>query len=403
MSEAPLDGLPALTNPRLYEEGDPHTVWRALRHHAPVFRHHHDDHPPAFWAVTGYEPGLQALTDWRRFSSTQGTFLRPDLSGPYPGAGTMLALADPPQHDVLRRAIAGLFTPLAIASYEARARSVVRALWARARESGGCDFVTDVAAPIPLAVTAELLAIAPEDVGEIAEATGATAKGSSLDLTSAEAQEGHFRVLLYYADVLEKRRRDPGHDLVSAFVRAQAAGMAISDEEIILTCDNVVVAAAETTQQAASAGMLALLEHPDEWRSVRSGQVDCRRAADELLRWTSPVAHLMRTVVADTTLGGVPLRAGDAVAVWLPSLNRDEATFADGDRLVLDRYPNPHLAFGHGVHFCIGAALARMILRVILEEVGRDGPEIAVDGPPQRLGSYIINGLTSLPMSIGAH
>jgi cytochrome P450 len=362
--------------------------------------HDHPDHPPAFWSVTNHRFGLEVLTDWRTYSSAGGTSLRPDLGARYPGAGTMLVLTDPPRHDVLRKAVAGLFTPRAVAAHEARTREVIRTLWARATQAGGCDFATDVAAHIPLAVTAELLAVAPEDAAILAEATEAAGECSSLDLASAEAQMAHYQVLEYYADALEQRRHRPGNDLVSAFVRARQAGMDISDDEIILACDNVVVAAAETTRQAATTGLHALLEHPDQWAALRSGRIDHRLAVEELLRWTCPIAHLLRTAVTDTTLGGAPVQAGDAVVVWLPSMNRDEAVFPDGDRLVLDRPVGHHTSFGHGVHFCLGAALSRLVLRVMLQELGRDRATVAPAGPPRRLASYIVNGLASLPLTI---
>lgn len=390
--------MPALTDPRLYEEGDPHTVWRALREHSPVWWHAHPGYPPAFWAVTGYEPGLRVLTDWRRFSSAQGTSLRPDVRKPYPGAGRMLALSDPPRHDILRKAIAGLFSRRAVSSLESSARSVIRSLWSQAKEAGGCDFVTDVAAVVPFAVSADLLGISPEDSAMVT----AAAEKSSLEVTGADAQAAHYQVLQYFAQALEDRRRQPGDDLVSAFVRAQANGTGISDEEIILSCDNVVVAVGDTVRLAAAGSLLALLEHPDQYRALRSGAVDVRRAVDELLRWTCPTAHLLRTAVVDTALGGALIRAGDTVTVWLPSVNRDEAVFEAGDTLALDRRTNRHAAFGYGVHLCLGAALARLILRALLAELSEDSAEISLAGCPRRLPSYILFGLTSLPVEIRA-
>lgn len=389
-----------LTDPQLYATGDPHPLWRALRREQPV-RWHQPADGSGFWAVTGYEPGLRVLQEWQIFSSAQGTMLRRDLSQPFPGAGKMLALTDPPHHTVLRRAVGRLFTPRSLARLEDKARSIVRPLVAQAVAAGHCDFAQDVAARIPLALAADLLGVPVEDVSKIADAT-ARISSRDQDDGGLDAQIAHLELLDYYSQVMESRRADPGDDLMSALVVAQADGAGLTDEEAILTCDNVIVAVGDTTRAAAAGGMLALLEHPDQWAALKAGQVDPARAVDEILRWAPPATHLLRTAVQDTVLDGQHIAAGDPVTVWIPSLNRDESVFGDGDAFRLDRTPNRHLTFGGGVHFCLGAALARLVLRVLLDELVTGTGDIALAGEPRRLASYTVGGLAALPLRLTA-
>ncbi|WP_316524225.1 cytochrome P450 [Kitasatospora brasiliensis] len=396
-----LQEISALTDPLLYSHGDPHAVWRRLRQESPVSWHEYGEHG-GYWAVTTHAEGLEVLTDWERFTSTKGIFLRPNFRDPYPGAGKMMALSDPPRHDQLRRAIMGLFTVRAIAVMEERTRDVVRSALRGVVEAGRCDFVKDIAARIPLAVSAELLSISMDDVEMLAKVTTEAAENST-DLGGVEAQLAHFEILRHYSEIIEEKRRNPGRDLVSALTRAQAEGLDITDDEVILTCDNVIVAANETTRQAVGAGMLALLESPEQWRALRAGELRLKTAAEEFLRWTAPVTHILRTAQRDTELNGVRIREGDAVTVWLPSLNRDEKVFDQPDSFLLDRKSNHHVAFGGGGHFCIGANLARLTIRVMLEELAQLPADIEVCGEPRRIASYILGGLTSLPLEFRPH
>lgn len=389
--------LPSLTDPELYRYGDQFAAWARLRREAPVAWHEH--HVGGFWAVTSYAHGLEMLTDWSHFSSTEGIFLRPDPTEPYPGAGTMLALTDPPQHDILRKSIMGLFTTRAIKRLEDRARHVILTELDALVALGQADLVSDFAAKIPLQVSAELLGISSADVDMIARATTEAAKNSD-EISGLENQQAHLELLMHYTRVIEERRREPQDDIVSALVAAQAQGAPITDDEIVLTCDNVIVAANETTQQTIASGILALLENPAQWNALQSGQVSPKVATEEFLRWASPVTHIMRTATQDCRLGDAQIHAGDYLVAWLPSMNRDEHVFEHADEFMVGRTPNRHIAFGGGVHFCIGANMARLVIRVFLEELIRLPVDITVTEPPRRIASYILSGLTTLPVRL---
>lgn len=352
-----------------------------------------------FWAVTAYREGFDVLTDWRRFTSTRGTLLRRRLDEPYPGAGTMFTLLDPPRHAVVKNAIWPLFGPRAVAGHEARARKVVVDLLDEAVARGRCDFLFDVAARIVLPVAAEMLGVQPADVDRVGGLLD-TAVAYTTDVGDAVGQAAHGDLLLYYAEALARPGAEEGGDLVGHLLAAGHGDDGLTEDEMVLACDNVVVGAAETTKQAAGAGLLALVEHPEQWRALRDGEVAPACAVEELLRWTSPVIHMLRTAQEDTVVGGVDIAAGDAVTVWLPSLNRDERVFERAADFDITRHPNRHVALGGGIHFCIGAALTRLMLRVLLEELVERVEEVAVVGPVERVPSFVNNGLTTLPVQL---
>lgn len=383
-----------LLDSALYTNGNPYEVWRAMREAGPV--HHQVARTGSeFWAVVGHEAGQQVLTDWKSFTSTRGAMLREDdNSAPYPGAGKMPILTDAPRHTELRRAVARLFTPRAVRKLGALAGEVAGSLLADLRARGGGDFAADVAAKFPLAVQAEILGIPPEDVPLMLDATS-----RSVD-EGEHAALGHHDVMAYFLRAIGTRRSEAGRDLIDALLTARAGGLSLSDEEIVLTCDNIVVAASQTAQHAVSGGLLALLEHPEAWKALREGRVGVGSAVEELLRWTAPATHVMRTAVCDTELAGTTIRAGDAVAVWLPSANRDGTVFADPDELILDRSPNPHLSLGAGPHLCLGAALVRVLLRALLEDLIGADTSLALASPPTWQSSWAINRMRSLPVTV---
>ncbi|MFD1832892.1 cytochrome P450 [Streptomyces desertarenae] len=383
-----------LLDPTLYSEGNPHEIWRTMREAGPVHRQvagTGSEH----WAVVGHSVGKEVLHDWKVFTSTRGVLLRPDdNAAPYPGAGKMPVLTDPPRHTDLRRAVAQMFTPRAVEKLGALAREVAGSLLAGLRARGGGDFATDVAMRFPLAVQAQILGIPAEDVPLILDATR-----RSVD-ESEHGSFGHHDVMTYFLQALGTERGEAGQNLIDTLLAARAGGLSLSDEEIVLTCDNIVVAASQTVQHAVNGGLLALLDHPAAWQALREGRVGVGTAVDELLRWTAPATHVMRTAVRDTELAGTTIRAGEAVAVWISSANRDAAVFDRPEELVLDRSPNPHLSLGGGMHFCLGAALVRVLMRALLVELSTADTSLALASPPVWHSTWAVNGLRSLPVEV---
>ena len=393
-----LRDFPALTDPELYAAGREHEAWDALRRDEPVSWQDAPDFD-GYWAVTAHAPAHEVLSDWGRYSSAGGTILRPDMSAPYPGAGKMPALVDPPRHDELRRAIWPLFTPRAAACLERRAREVVRERLDAVVGTGPCEFVADVAGRLVLPLAGALLGIPEADLGRVGTLLRATV-ATITDVDAEESRMAHLELMLYYAELVAACDAGDGADLVSALKGARDRGLPITDEEIVLACDNVVVGAAETTKQAAAGGVVALAERPAAWEALAAGEVDLARAVEEVLRWTSPALHVLRTAREDVTLAGQSVRAGEPVAVWLAAANRDPAAFPDAGAFEPGREPNRHLAFGIGVHFCVGAALTRLVLRVLLEELLGAARRVSVTGSPTRLRSFVTRGFSSLPLEL---
>ncbi|HEX8079391.1 MAG TPA: cytochrome P450 [Jatrophihabitans sp.] len=389
-----------MTDDESYAQGAPYELWRTLRRTRPVSWQQTSE-GQGHWAVVTHSLGARVLREWQSFTVTRGTFLRPDLTLPFPGSGKMPALTDPPRHTVLRRAAAGLFTPRATAAFEERAREVVAPLVRAAVGAGECEFIRDIAGRVPLAISGDLLGISADEAATMSQIADRLEHYVS-DVDSPVAQGSHVELLMYYDDLLAQRRHAPGKDLVSTLLAAQAAGAEISDEEIVLICDNVIAAASDTTKYAAGNAIVTLLEQPDSLAQLRTGSVDIADAVEELVRWDPPLNYLLRTAVTDVELAGAMVRSGEALTVWIPSANRDETVFDDPDTLRLDRRPNPHLGYGVGVHHCLGAPMARLILRALLTELMVSVGDFRLAGPTRRLASCVFGGYTEVPLTLRA-
>ncbi|MFD0631685.1 cytochrome P450 [Catenulispora yoronensis] len=247
-------------------------------------------------------------------------------------------------------------------------RETVRQELAAIGDGEPCDF-TDVASVLPLSVICDMLGVPRADWPFMLRSTR-VAFGES-DSDPLERLEAHAQVLEYYQDLVAERRRRPREDVISTMAGGSVDGVPLTDEEIFLNCDGLISGGNETTRHASVGGLLALIDRPDQWRAASAAPEGLDAVADEILRFTSPAMHVLRTPCQDTEIGGQAIRAGEPVTVWMPSANRDEAVFDDPDRFDGARHPNPHLAFGMGPHHCLGATLARIELRVLFEELLR--------------------------------
>jgi cytochrome P450 len=210
----------------------------------------------------------------------------------------------------------------------------------------------------------------------------------------------HLDILQYFEDLAEARRKSPADDLVSVLVTAEIDGRKLTQDEMILNCDNLLVGGTENTRIAAAGGMLAFLQHPAEWRALSAEPELLPSAVEEVLRWTSTATHIMRTATRPVVLRGRLIEAGQRVTLWNPSANRDESVFADPDRFNVRRKPNRHLALGSGEHFCLGGTLAKAELRLLYDELLRHTGRIELDGAPVPLSSIVVNGLERLPVRL---
>ncbi len=392
-----------LLDPELHASTDLSPLWRWLRAHEPVrWQDTEDGERAGFWNVTRHADVLRVVRDPVTFTSAQGNMLGTLLRGGDPGAGRMLVVTDGPFHTALRRVLSAGFGPRFLGPVT---RSIARAtgeLLAGLVARGGGDFVTEVAAQIPLGAICELLGVPEADRPRVLALTGAamlTEPGARVDL---EARIAQSEILVYYTRLAAERRDAPGSDIISLLVECTVDGRALTEEEILLNCYNLIIGGDETARLALAGGLLALADCPQQWDALRADPALVTPGTEEILRWTTPAAHVGRRVSTDTELGGRRLAAGDVVALWTVSANRDEQVFDGPDSFELGRRPNRHLTFGHGPHFCLGAQLARTEIQVLLARLRESVARIEVTGPVEWLASNFISGLRSLPVALTA-
>ncbi|MEV0431407.1 cytochrome P450 [Micromonospora sp. NPDC050495] len=432
-----LDPTP-LVDPRTFVDGVPYDLLARLRAAGPVVWV--EEPPllglpggPGFWLVLRHADVTATLRQPRLFSSWLGaTQIRDPASDADLGyVRRMMLNMDPPEHGRLRRPVARAFTPRAVAALEASIRANAAALVARAlgdADEGTCDFVGDLAADLPLLTLADVLGVPepdrrllydwsnrvigfqdPDYAGSAAfDPGGGTAMArAALRHRPAPGPDGRLpdprtragmADLYAYAHLLaQERRRRPGRDVMSVLL-AERGEDRLSVDEFENMFWLFAVAGNETIRNGLPGAMIALLEHPAELDRLRRDPSLFDTAVDELLRWWTPVMVFRRTATADTAVAGVPVRAGQKVVVSFASANRDERVFADPDRLDLARHPNPHLVFGHGPHFCLGAHLARCQLRALVGALLAGTTSISYAGPPVFLRSTFQRGVKRLPI-----
>jgi cytochrome P450 len=384
---------------RYASHGYPHDIWALLRREAPVHWCEPEGFPP-FWAVTRHADIKHVSTHPELFlNAPQSLLVRDTLEAQGVGVGLRtLVNMDPPEHRDYRALAAPFFRPPALRALEDRVREITRVLFDRtARMDGPFDFVSEIASWHPLKVICEILGAGAED-----EPTVLSIANNVLGIEDPEYAMDMQKLLElifgYYREVIKGRQANPTDDLYSALVNADIAGAPIGRPELRSYFIILTTAGHDTTRSALTGGVHALIEHPDQLDWLRNHPDACATAADEIVRWTSPVVHFCRTSVEHVELGGKHIRPGELLVLFHPSANRDEMVFDDPFAFRVDRYPNPHLGFGFGEHFCLGANLARMELRILLEELVPRLDEIELAGPPERTAAIIVNGFKHLPI-----
>ncbi|WP_242895214.1 cytochrome P450 [Actinomadura litoris] len=390
----------SLIDPAVHPDPDTCDAWRTLRAEHPVSWVEAQDDAPGFWVVTRYQDIAAVYRNTVQLTSQQGNMLGTLLTGGDPAGGRMLVVTDPPRHGEVRRVLQGGFSARAMAhivdSIRAATKSVVSAL----ADAGGGDFVDVVAAQIPLVAICELLDVPEADRSEMLDLTRAAMGADGSAESAADAAAAQFDILLYYDGLLPRRRETPGADIVSILATREIDGKPLSDAEVLLNCYNIIIGGDETTRLSIAGAALALIEHPEEWERLKRDEGLLDSAVEEVLRWTTPVTHIGRTVTADTTVRDCEFKAGDIVTLWNISANRDKEVFADPYSFDISRRPNKHLTLGHGPHFCLGGPLARSELRVMLEELRNQISRMELAGRVERLRSSFLTGVSRLPLHV---
>lgn len=390
-----------ILNPDIYTQGIPHETFRLLRREAPVFWHPEPE-GPGFWAITRYDDVVTVSMDPATFSSgRRGALIDDPPADALPVMRSLLINQDPPRHTKYRRLVSKGFTPAMVRRLEPHIRELAGRIIDRVAPLGRCDFVTDVAAELPLQVIVELMGVPVEDRHKVFDWSNRMLGNADPEYAGSieEARRASLELYAYANELASRRKRDPKDDLVSVLMRADVDGEALSQAEFDAFFMLLAVAGNETTRNAIAGGMLALIEHPEQRSRLLAAPDLLPTAVEEMLRWVSPVIHFRRTATRDVTLRGQRIHEGDKVVIYYASANRDEDYFPDGDRFDVGRIPNEHVAFGPGgPHFCLGANLARLEMRIIFEELLRRLPDMELAGPVQRLRSNFINGIKHMPV-----
>ncbi len=372
---------------------DPFAWYQMMRRDAPVWY----DERSACWNVFRYDDVQRVLQDHATFSSNLARAAPLDARDPI--QASMIA-TDPPRHQRLRSLVSKAFTPRAIAALEPRIAAITDELLGRVVDAGEMDVIDDLATPLPVTVIAEMLGVPTADRERFKRWSDAVVGEPD---AYREAPHAERDLAEYFMNIVAERRRAPGDDLISHLLQAEVDGQRLSLAEILGFCVLLLIAGNETTTNLIGNAVLIFGENPGVQERLRQDPSLLRTAIEEVLRYRSPVQALPnRVATVDTELRGQKIRRGQQVVFWIGSANRDESVFADAQSFVVDRTPNPHLAFGAGVHFCLGAPLARLEAKIALTRLLERCPHLEViDSGVVLSASPIVYGPKKLPVRFG--
>jgi cholest-4-en-3-one 26-monooxygenase len=404
-----------IASPEIYEQGVPHERFRLLRERDPVHWHPWSWSGGGFWAITKYDDVVAISKDSETFSSAKGHIYLWELDDEALEVRRSLIETDPPDHSRLRRIVSSAFTPRKVKDYEEFTRTIVGDLLEAALAEGEVDLVEALSAPLPINVLVSILGVPEGDAPYMIELTDHLVEGTSDRPLDPSAygnttplhllpfnSPASWALFEYGRRIGEERRKNPADDLVSRLVQADVDGDRLSDVEYTNFFQLLVFAGNETTRSGISQGMLALMEQPGELERLADDPCLVPTAVEEILRFGSPVMYFRRTVMRDTEIRGVPVREGEKVVMWYVSANYDEEVFEDPYRFDVGRQgPRESTSFGGGgAHYCLGAWLARLELRILLEEMLKRKLRFELNGRPRRIRTNFVNGIESMPVRV---
>lgn len=366
---------------------DPYPTYAWLRQEAPAYRD-----PNGIWGLSRYDDVVEASRHPELFSSAQGS--RPAT----PGDPSMIN-QDDPRHTRQRRLVYKGFTPKQVGLLEDHAREVVRRILHRVAPLGHCDFTRDIAAPLPMTIIGEMLGIEPDSYDALQHWSDEMLKGADGN-ASDDTMEAYFQYRQYESAVIAARRAKPRNDLASLLAHAEIDGERLDEEELLAELLLLLVGGNETTRNVISGAMEALMANPDQDEMLRNDLSLLPDAVEEFIRWVTPILNMRRTTTRPVDLHGQTIGQGDQVLLMYGSANRDETRFSDPERFDIRRHPNPHVSFGFGPHFCLGASLARLEVRVMYEELlpRLQNVRLAPGASVVRTPSSFIRGIVSMPV-----
>lgn len=402
-----------ITDPNTYRDGIPHAAFKEMRDNEPIARRMYEGRP--YWAITRYADLVTVTRDPKTYSSARGMTNLPDLTEEQMNARRSIIDTDAPDHVRLRKLGIPAFTSRKVKGYEETTREITQALLKQAVEAERVDVVSAISAPLPIRVIVGILGVPEDDTDflvqlsdELIDSSGLSADAygntTPLELLPFSSPASHA-LFEYGAKLGDERRRHPQDDLVTTLVHTEVEGDRLSEYDYKNMFHVLVFAGNETTRTAISNGIRAFMDNPDQLEMLHSRPELIDQAVEEIIRFATPVLHMRRTATIDTELAGVPIKEDDKVVIWYASANFDEHEFSNPLAFDITRpIKPPQVSFGaKGPHHCLGAPLARMEIRVLLEEIVAAGIRFESDGPTVRTHSNFVNGIASLPGRVFAN
>lgn len=391
-----------LTDVRLFSEGTPHDLFRHLRHESPIYWNETSD-GSGFWALTRHADVLEVSRDSETFSNERHGIMVYDESFETSGRERTMLEMDPPRHTRLRALVSRGMKPRRILALEEFARRSFSAHLEWCLERGECDFVEDIAGYLPVQVICEMMGVPEDDrphLGRLAHRIQGFDDPELGGGGGGENSDAINEMSGFARELARARRESPRDDIATAILQAELEGYVIDDEAFCAFFMLLITAGIETTKAAISGGMLALAERPESWDRLSQQPELLPSAIEEMIRWTSPIHHFRRTATRDTEIGGQSIREQDRVVVWYSSANRDERVFEDPARFDVGRGANDHLSFGFGSHYCLGANLARLEMRIVFSALLERRVEVERRGAVAYMLSNFTNSLKRMPVSM---
>ena len=386
-----------LTDASVWERAAPHEWLDRLRTEAPVHWHEESD-GPGFWAITRHEDVRRVSTSPLEFSSAVGGPNRVMDEGGLEKVRMIIIGMDPPEHRDFRGIVAKAFTPKMINRLDESLRAETARVVGELRDGNRCEFVTEVAARIPMWSISELMGVPDADRQRLYELSHALIDDQDPEVapTPETSSESLAEIFAYATEMAARERANPSGSLTSDLLQAEVDGRKLDDLEYTLFFMFLIVAGNETTRTASSHGLHTLIQHPEAMARIAADANLVPGAVEEILRWEPPIHHFRRTATTNTSIGDQAIAAGDKVIMWYAGSNRDPAVFDDPHTFRIDRSPNPQQSFGIGEHFCLGANLARLSLRLLFTELVSTIENVELVAPPRRLHSNLINGIKEM-------
>ncbi|CAH0991086.1 Steroid C26-monooxygenase [Sinobacterium norvegicum] len=389
-------------NPDNYIDGVPHAQFQTLRQQSPVHWHDHPD-GGGFWVVSRHADVMAVSRDHQTFSAQEGFVLIDDLPEEVlPMVQGQLLGMDPPNHGPIRRAVISRFTSKMLAELEPKVREITRGILQAAHNKKDCNFVYDVAGELPTAVIGSMLDVPENMWHQMREWSDMQTSASDPDIggTPEQVTQASIEMGTYGFELACQRKDQPGEDLISLLINVEVDGRKIDEAEFAGLFVQLAVAGNETTRALISTGMYQLIKHPELYQQLEADPSKLKPAIEEMLRWSCPLHHFRRTATTNCEIGGQQIAKGDKVVMLYSSANFDEQVFDRPEQFDIGRDSNPHMAFGHGIHLCLGANLARMETRIFFEEFFTHFKGIELTGEAKRIRSNLVNGFKEMPVRL---